>query len=117
MYEIIIFFTTRITETLDSPDYCQMFVSLFLCVTSCIRFNIKKFLGDTEPTSGTATVSGFNIKTQLSDARRNIGYCPQFDALNPLLTGREHLRFYARLRGLSENAVKKVSSVLLLFLW
>jgi ABC-type multidrug transport system ATPase subunit len=45
----------------------------------------------------------------LSDARRNIGYCPQFDALNPLLTGREHLRFYARLRGLSENAVKKVS--------
>jgi hypothetical protein len=33
---------------------------------------------------------------------------PQFDALNPLLTGREHLRFYARLRGLSENAVKKV---------
>ena len=67
-------------------------------------------LGDTEPTSGTATVSGFNIKTQLSDARRNIGYCPQFDALNPLLTGREHLRFYARLRGLSENAVKKVKN-------
>jgi ABC-type multidrug transport system ATPase subunit len=33
--------------------------------------------GDTVPTSGTATVSGFNIKTQLSDARRNIGYCPQ----------------------------------------
>ena len=93
-----------------------MSVSLFSNVKSYIRFNIK-FLGDTEPTSGTATVSGFNIKTQLSDARRNIGYCPQFDALNPLLTGREHLRFYARLRGLSENAVKKVSSVLLLFLW
>ena len=34
-------------------------------------------------------------------------YCPQFDALNPLLTGREHLRLYARLRGLSEASVNK----------
>ena len=72
---------------------------------------LLSYPGDTEPTSGTATVRGFNIKTQLSDARRNIGYCPQFDALNPLLTGREHLRFYARLRGLSENATKKVFTI------
>merc|ERR1711953_700769 len=51
--------------------------------------------------------NGFNIKTNLDEARRNLGYCPQFDALNPLLTGREHLRLYARLRGLSEASVNK----------
>ena len=45
--------------------------------------------------------------TNLDQARRNIGYCPQFDALNPLLTGREHLTLYARLRGLTENSVQK----------
>lgn len=44
----------------------------------------------------------------MSAAQRNIGYCPQFDALNPLMTGREHLIFFGRLRGLSENAVRKV---------
>ena len=56
---------------------------------------------------GTAYVNGYNILTNLDQARRSIGYCPQFDALNPLLTGREHLILYARLRGLSENSVKK----------
>ena len=66
--------------------------------------------GDTEPTSGTAVVNGHDILTHLTEARRSIGYCPQFDALNPLLTGRETLRFYARLRGLSENSVRKVDT-------
>ena len=42
--------------------------------------------------------------------RRSIGYCPQFDALDPLMTGVEHLRFYARLRGIPEADVKHVST-------
>jgi ATP-binding cassette subfamily A (ABC1) protein 1 len=41
--------------------------------------------------------------------RRDIGYCPQFDAFDPLLTGREILRFYARLRGVQEKDVQRVS--------
>ena len=43
--------------------------------------------------------------------RQNIGYCPQFDALDALLTGVEHLRFYARIRGIPEKEVKHVSSL------
>ena len=46
----------------------------------------------------------------MKSVRRNIGYCPQFDALCSLLTGREHLEFYARLRGVPEADVKKVQS-------
>merc|ERR1719483_315875 len=38
-----------------------------------------------------------------------MGYCPQFDALDPLLTGREHLEFYARVRGISPREVKSVA--------
>ena len=38
-----------------------------------------------------------------------MGYCPQFDALDPLLTGREHLEFYARIRGIAWDEVKSVS--------
>jgi hypothetical protein len=30
--------------------------------------------------------------------RRLIGYCPQFDALHDLLTVREHLELYARIK-------------------
>lgn len=37
-----------------------------------------------------------------------MGYCPQFDAISDLLTGREHLEFYARLRGVKEENVAKV---------
>ena len=43
--------------------------------------------GDHDPTDGTAEINGFSILNELGDARRNIGYCPQFDALHPLLTG------------------------------
>ena len=39
-----------------------------------------------------------------------MGYCPRFDAISDLLTGREHLEFYARLRGVPEDAVAKVTS-------
>lgn len=40
---------------------------------------------------------------------QNMGYCPQFDAINDLLTGREHLEFYAILRGVPEKEVCEVS--------
>lgn len=39
-----------------------------------------------------------------------MGYCPQFDAINDLLTGREHLEFYAILRGVPEKEVCEVSN-------
>ena len=47
----------------------------------------KMLTGDIDPTDGMAEINGFSILSELGDARRNIGYCPQFDALHPLLTG------------------------------
>lgn len=38
----------------------------------------------------------------------NIGYCPQVDALDDLLTGEEHLYFYARIRGICKREIVQV---------
>lgn len=48
----------------------------------------------------------------MRDVHQNMGYCPQFDAIDDLLTGREHLEFYARLRGVPENEVTMVTTLL-----
>lgn len=45
---------------------------------------------------------------------QNMGYCPQFDAIDDLLTGREQLEFYARLRGVPEEEVAMVIDILFL---
>jgi ABC-type multidrug transport system ATPase subunit len=37
-----------------------------------------------------------------------MGYCPQFDALFDLLTGREHLNLYARIKGVREEEIDRV---------
>lgn len=42
----------------------------------------------------------------------NIGYCPQVDALDDLLTGEEHLYFYARIKGISKRETDRVRSQL-----
>lgn len=50
-----------------------------------------------------------SILREIDEVHRNMGYCPQFDAINELLTGREHLELYAILRGVPENQVCDVS--------
>uniref|UniRef100_A0A8C5HN15 ATP-binding cassette, sub-family A (ABC1), member 12 n=1 Tax=Gouania willdenowi TaxID=441366 RepID=A0A8C5HN15_GOUWI len=54
----------------------------------------KMLTGDVSPTDGTAQIrdrDGGHV------GGINIGYCPQVDALDNLLTGEEHLYFYARI--------------------
>ena len=46
-----------------------------------------------------------NIQTQV---RALIGYCPQFNALLPRLTCREHLELFARIKGISESNLECV---------
>uniref|UniRef100_A0A8C4UM45 ATP binding cassette subfamily A member 4 n=1 Tax=Falco tinnunculus TaxID=100819 RepID=A0A8C4UM45_FALTI len=70
----------------------------------------KMLTGDTDVTSGDAVVAGNSILTHISDVHQNMGYCPQFDAIDDLLTGREHLYLYARLRGVPAEEIKRVLS-------
>ncbi|XP_028282913.1 retinal-specific ATP-binding cassette transporter-like [Parambassis ranga] len=69
----------------------------------------KMLTGDTDVSSGEATVAGYSILSEILDVHQNMGYCPQFDAIDELLTGREHLYLYARLRGVPESEIPRVA--------
>src|ERR1700757_2865183 len=53
------------------------------------------------PTAGTARVAGFDVVREGAAVRGAIGASLQESALDPYLTGREHMRFQASLHGLS----------------
>ncbi|KAL8202962.1 UNVERIFIED_CONTAM: ATP-binding cassette sub- A member 1 [Gekko kuhli] len=68
----------------------------------------KMLTGDTDVTGGDAFLKGNSILSNIQEVHQNMGYCPQFDAITELLTGREHLEFFALLRGVPEKEVCKV---------
>uniref|UniRef100_A0A8D2LMX0 P-type phospholipid transporter n=1 Tax=Varanus komodoensis TaxID=61221 RepID=A0A8D2LMX0_VARKO len=68
----------------------------------------KMLTGDTDVTGGDAFLKGNSILSNIQAVHQNMGYCPQFDAISELLTGREHLEFFALLRGVPEKEVHKV---------
>jgi ABC-2 type transport system ATP-binding protein len=55
------------------------------------------------PTSGVARVGGFDVVKQGPEVRKTIGAALQEAALDPLLTGREHLRLQASLQALPRS--------------
>ncbi|XP_062389786.1 uncharacterized protein abca12 isoform X5 [Sardina pilchardus] len=77
----------------------------------------KMLTGDVSPTNGTAQIRDSEGRlVDIMDCRNegiNIGYCPQVDALDDLLTGEEHLYFYARIRGISKREMDRVVNYLL----
>ena len=58
------------------------------------------------PTQGECYIKGFNAKTEFPNARKQIGYCPQFDAIFIHMTVREHLEFYAKIKKIPSNYVE-----------
>lgn len=62
--------------------------------------------GEYGPTQGEAYINSYNVVQNLSEARYNIGYCPQFDALTDLLTPTEHLILYAKIKGIPDKLVR-----------
>uniref|UniRef100_A0A7N9AQU0 Phospholipid-transporting ATPase ABCA1-like n=1 Tax=Mastacembelus armatus TaxID=205130 RepID=A0A7N9AQU0_9TELE len=65
----------------------------------------RMLTGDTAVTYGEAFLNHYSVLTKMERVHQLMGYCPQFDALSDLLTGREHLELYARLRGVQEGSV------------
>ncbi|EDO46878.1 predicted protein, partial [Nematostella vectensis] len=73
----------------------------------------KMLTGDIPVTSGEGFVDGHSILSDINGAHQSMGYCPQFDALDDLLTAKDHLRLYARLRGVPERYIPKVVNSLI----
>ena len=64
--------------------------------------------GEFRPSAGSAHLAGLNLITDVQKCRRNLAFCPQFDALFELLTAREHLQLYARIKGICEDDINRV---------
>jgi ABC-2 type transport system ATP-binding protein len=56
------------------------------------------------PTSGAASIAGFDVDKQSLEARRHIGYLPESVPLYRELTVYDYLDFVARLRGISRES-------------
>jgi ABC-2 type transport system ATP-binding protein len=68
---------------------------------------IKILCGIFEPTSGSAKLCGFDIKTQMNKIREIIGLCPQEPAFYTYLTGSENIELFGKLHGMPSNVVEE----------
>jgi ABC-type multidrug transport system ATPase subunit len=68
---------------------------------------IQMLTGFFEPTSGTAFINGKNIIGEIDEIHAIMGICPQHDILWDQLTGKEHLMFYGRIKGLKGKILKE----------
>ena len=59
------------------------------------------------PSSGTATVAGFDILEQPLQVKRHIGYLPETPPIYPEMSTSEYLRFVGKLKGLSGAELDK----------
>jgi ABC-2 type transport system ATP-binding protein len=69
--------------------------------------------GLSSPTSGKATVAGFDVYTQTEKIKRNIGYMSQKFSLYDDLTVWENFRFYGGIYGLSIKKIRERTDELL----
>lgn len=68
---------------------------------------IKILCGLMAPTSGTATIAGYDIHTQIGQIRHHIGYMGQKAALYPELSVRENMEFFAGIYGIGYFEARK----------
>ncbi|HEY3523262.1 MAG TPA: ABC transporter ATP-binding protein [Candidatus Limnocylindrales bacterium] len=74
---------------------------------------ILMLLGLTEPTSGEARVVGLDPQRSPLEVKRRVGYLPDAVGFYGDLTGRQNLRYTARLNGLANDAAEgQISDVL-----
>lgn len=74
---------------------------------------IKMLCGLSKPTSGTASVAGFDVYNQSEKIKKNIGYMSQKFSLYEDLTVKENIRFYAGIYGMANDIIKQKTSVVL----
>ncbi|MEO7520433.1 MAG: ABC transporter ATP-binding protein [Gemmatimonas sp.] len=65
---------------------------------------LRMLTGMIEPTSGTATLAGFDLAREPLEVKRNVGFVPESGAVFESLTGLEYLTMVAALYGIPEGA-------------
>jgi ABC-type Na+ transport system ATPase subunit NatA len=66
---------------------------------------ISMLTGLIPPTNGDAWIYGKSITNEMQDIRGSLGVCPQHDVLWPDLTVKEHLMFFAGIKGMPQKEI------------
>ncbi len=74
---------------------------------------MRMLCGLSLPTSGKATIAGFDVYKQTEHIKRSIGYMSQKFSLYEDLTVKENIRFYAGIYGKSDRFIKEKTERLL----
>ncbi|KAA3642610.1 MAG: ABC transporter ATP-binding protein [Bacteroidetes bacterium] len=74
---------------------------------------MKMLIGISSPSSGKATVAGFDVYKNAEDIKKNIGYMSQKFALYDDLTIKENITFFGGIYGLSRSRIKEKSELLI----
>jgi ABC-2 type transport system ATP-binding protein len=74
---------------------------------------MRMLCGLSFPTSGHATVAGYDLSKNADLIKKNIGYMSQKFSLYEDLTIRENIRFYGGIYGLTDQQIKTKTSVML----
>jgi len=77
---------------------------------------IRMLCGLLQPTSGQATVAGYDVFTQAEQIKQHIGYMSQRFSLYEDLTVLENIEFYGGVYGLSRSQIRRKSVELLQYL-
>jgi ABC-2 type transport system ATP-binding protein len=75
---------------------------------------MRMLCGLSTPSSGKATVAGFDVYRQTGEIKANIGYMSQKFSLYEDLTVSENIRFFAGIYGLTNKEIKEKSEALVL---
>ena len=74
---------------------------------------INILTGLLEPTSGSATVGGYDIIKENGKVRGIIGLCPQETSYYKYMTGRENIELFGNLHGMPKDILKNRTEMLL----
>ena len=74
---------------------------------------MRMLCGLSLPTSGKATVAGFDVYKENEKIKRNIGYMSQKFSLYDDLTVKENMRFYGGIYGMSDKFIKEKTAFIL----
>ena len=68
----------------------------------------KMLTGLIHKTNGDIKICDYDVSKNFNKVRRQIGYCPQFDAIFPEMTVSEHLYFYAWIKKIPKRLHQKL---------
>ena len=108
---------------LAAPKVAVVDLSLGIHPTECFGFlgvngagkttTLSILTGDYLPSRGGAWLGGYHVVHGIRRVRERMGYCPQSDPLLELMTARETLTMFARLKNLPEDRIPSLVQQLL----